>query len=161
MARGLYFEDLEVGQTYATTARTVTEADIVNFAGVSGDFNPVHTDAEQAKNSQFGERIAHGLLGLAIASGQAFSLGFLEGTIIAWTGLDWKFRLPIFIGDTIHTSTTVKKLQARKSVGGGFVTFEIKVINQKGETTQKGTWSVIVKSREAEQEAQVTAESTE
>jgi 3-hydroxybutyryl-CoA dehydratase len=153
MPRGLYFEDLEVGQTYTTAARTVTEADIVNFAGVSGDFNPAHTDAEQAREGQFGQRIAHGLLGLSIASGQAFSLGFFEGTIIAWTGLDWKFRAPIFIGDTIHTTTEVKKLQARKSVGGGFVTLEIKVVNQNGDTTQKGTWTIIVKSREAEEEA--------
>lgn len=160
MPRGLYFEDLHVGQTYTTAARTVTEADIVNFAGVSGDFNPAHVDIEHATAGQFGKRIAHGLLGLSIASGQAFSLGFFEGTIIAWTGLDWKFRAPILIGDTIHTATEVKKVKARKSVGGGFVTLEVKVLNQKGETTQKGTWTVIVKSREAEEAEQAAAHDT-
>ena len=150
MPRGLYFEDMEVGQSFTTARRTVTEADIVNFAGVSGDYNPLHMDAVLAAETQFGERIAHGLLGLSMASGQAFALGFLEGTIIAWTEISWKFRAPIFIGDTIHAETVVKKLREMPAVGGGFVTIDVKVVNQKGETTQKGSWTVIVRSRDAE-----------
>ena len=92
--RGLYFEEFNVGDTVTSAGRTITEADIVNFAALSGDWNAIHVDAEFAKNSMFGERIAHGLLGLSIASGLAVRLGFIEDTVIAFMGLDWKFRGP-------------------------------------------------------------------
>ncbi len=107
LARGLYFEDMEVGWKARTPGRTVTEADIVEFAGLSGDYTPLHTDAEYARGTIFGERVAHGLLGLAIASGLATRLGFLEETVEAFTGLEWKFRAPIRIGDTIHVEIEV------------------------------------------------------
>lgn len=152
MPRGLYFEDMEVGYAVVTPGRTITEADIVNFAGVSGDYNELHLNADYAAQTQFGQRIAHGLLGLSAATGQTYSLGFLEGTIIAFTELSWKFRAPIFIGDTIHTEAKVSKTRAMPAVGGGFVTFDIKLLNQKDETVQKGVWTVIVRSREAESE---------
>jgi acyl dehydratase len=148
--RGLYFEELEVGRTLTTRGRTITEADIVNFAGVSGDYNPMHTDAEFAAKTMFGERVAHGMLGLAAATGQAYALGFLEGTVLAFTGLDWKFRGPIKIGDTLTISIEVAQKRAAESAGGGFVTLNIKVLNQRGETVQKGTWTVLVASRPAE-----------
>lgn len=145
--RGLYFEEFEEGQTLETRGRTITEADIVNFAGLSGDYNPMHTNAAYAATTQFEQRVAHGLLGLSIASGLSYQLGFLEGTVIAFTGLDWKFREPIFIGDTIRAVVKVTKLREMKAAGGGFVSFDIKVLNQDDKVTQKGEWTVLVASK--------------
>src|SRR5689334_10938587 len=95
-----YFEDLEVGHSWKSNRRTVTETDIVQFAQLSGDFNPLHVDEIFAKTTIFGKRIAHGLLGLSISSGlQASEPPWL---VMAFMGLEWRFTKPIFIGDTIH-----------------------------------------------------------
>ncbi len=145
--RGLYFEDFEVGLELETRGRTITETDIVNFAGISGDFNPMHTDAVYGAGTQFGKRVAHGLLGLSVASGLAYQMGFLDGTVIAFTGLEWKFRAPIFIGDTIRVQVQITKLREMKAAGGGFVTFDLKVVNQENTVTQKGEWTVLVASK--------------
>lgn len=93
----------------------------------------------------FGERVAHGLLGLAVASGLAMQLGFLEGTVEAFTGLEWKFRAPIRFGDTIHVEAEVA--QRRAAGAGGFIVFNMAVINQRGETVQKGQWTVFVRGK--------------
>lgn len=146
--RGLYFEQFEEGMALETQGRTVTETDIVQFAGLSGDFNPMHTDATYAAKTQFGERVAHGLLGLAIASGLSYQLGFLDGTVLAFTGLEWKFRAPIVIGDTIRVRVKVTKKREMKPAGGGFVTFDVQVVNQNDTVTQKGEWTILVASRE-------------
>lgn len=145
--RGLYFEELEEGHTFITGGRTITEADIVNFAGISGDYNPLHTDASFAAQTEFGQRVAHGMLGLSVGTGQAYSTGFLEGTVLAFTGIEWKFRQPILIGDTIRTEIQITKKRENKAVGGGFVTFDVKIINQDDKVTQKGSWTVIIASR--------------
>jgi acyl dehydratase len=144
---GIFFEDYSEGLTFETRGRTVTEADIVAFAGVSYDTNPLHTDAEYARGTQFGQRIAHGALGFSIATGLAWQLGFLESTVIAFTETEWKFRAPIYIGDTVKVFLTVTKLRASKTVGGGFVTVNAKLVNQRGETTQKGEWTYIVRNK--------------
>ncbi len=143
--RGFYFEEYTVGDFVITPGRTLTEADIVNFAGLSGDWNPIHVDAEFAKQGVFGERIAHGLLGLSIASGLAVQTGFITGAVIMFRGLDWKFSGAIKIGDTIHVRAEVAAKRAVPRLNGGLVTFNVEVINQHGETTQKGTWSMLVK----------------
>ena len=145
--RGLYFEEFNVGDTVSSAARTITEADIVGFAALSGDWNAIHVDAEFAKSQMFGERIAHGLLGLSIASGLAVRLGFIEDTVIAFMGLDWKFRAPIKIGDTIHMRAEVVEKKALPRLGGGMVTLDVAVLNQRNEVTQRGTWKMLVKSR--------------
>jgi acyl dehydratase len=144
---GLYFEEFEVGLELETRGRTVTETDIVNFAGLSGDYNPMHTNEAYAATTQFGKRVAHGLLGLSIASGLAYQMGFLEGTVIAFTGLEWKFREPMFIGDTIRAAVKVTKKREMKAAGGGFVSFDIRVLNQDDKVTQKGEWTVLVASQ--------------
>jgi len=128
-------------------ARTVTEADIVLFAGLSGDYNPLHTDAEFAKGTPYGQRIAHGLLGLAIASGLAARAGFIEGTAQAFLGLEWKFKGPVLIGDTLRIRAEVTKLRAMPSMGGGVVVFAVNVLNQREQVVQQGEWSLLVKSR--------------
>jgi 3-hydroxybutyryl-CoA dehydratase len=156
MAQGLWFEEFTEGLGIETRGRTITEADITNFAGVSGDFNPMHTNAEFARATPFGARVAHGALGFSIATGLAYQLGFLEGTIIAFTGMDWKFKAPIFIGDTIRVKMTVTKRRAISSVGGGLVTLDVKVVNQKDEVTQKGEWAVMIRSKAASSNDQST-----
>jgi acyl dehydratase len=127
--------------------RTVTEADIVAFAALTGDYNPLHCDAEYAKGTVFEERIAHGLLGLSIASGLLDRLGFVTGTVEAFTGLEWKFRGPIKIGDTIHAQAKVARKKEMRRLGGGFVVFDVAVINQKDEAVQKGQWTVLIRSK--------------
>jgi len=147
--RGLYFEEFNIGDTVASAGRTITEADIVGFAALSGDWNAIHTDAEYAKSQLFGERIAHGLLGLSIASGLATQLGFIENTVIAFRGINWTFSGPIRIGDTIHMSARIAEKKPMQRLGGGLVTLNVEVLNQRGETTQKGTWSMIIKMKPA------------
>jgi len=144
--RGRYFEEFEIGDTVESAARTVTETDVMLFAGLSGDYNPLHTDAEFAKGTLFGERIAHGLLGLSIASGLASRLGFIEGTALAFRGLEWKFRGPIRIGDTIRARFEVSKKKEMPRLGGGLLTLSVTVLNQQDEIVQKGTWTALIKS---------------
>ncbi len=145
--RGLYFEDFSEGMALETHGRTIAESDILGFAGLSGDFNPMHTDEIYAQGTQFGRRVAHGLLGLSIASGLAYQMGFLDGTVIAFTSLEWKFRAPVFIGDTLRVQVKVTSRREMKQAGGGFVTFDVKIVNQDGTVTQKGEWTVLVASK--------------
>jgi len=145
--RGLYFEDFSVGMALETHGRTIAESDILGFAGISGDFNPMHTDETYAQGTQFRKRVAHGLLGLSIASGLAYQMGFLDGTVIAFTNLEWKFRAPVFIGDTLCVQVKVTKLREMRQTGGGFVTFDVKIVNQDDIVTQKGEWTILVASK--------------
>jgi len=147
-SRGLYFEEFAVGQEMGSPARTVTETDIVQFAGLSGDYNQLHTDAEFAQKTPYGQRIAHGLLGLSIASGLAARAGFIEGTAQAFLGLEWKFKGPIFIGDTVRLRVRVAKLRPMPSMGGGMVLFTVNVLNQHDQAVQQGEWSLLVRGRE-------------
>lgn len=145
---GLYFEEFTVGQKIVTVGRTIAESDIFAFAGLSGDFNQIHTDAEFAKTTPFGQRVAHGLLGVAITSGLAMRTGVLEGTVIAFREInEWKFSKPVFIGDTIHAEMTVTETKPLPRLGGGSVTIVFDVKNQKDETVMKGTWVVLVASK--------------
>lgn len=146
--RGLFFEDFVIGSTMVSPARTITEADVSAFAGLSGDYNPLHTDEEYAKGTMFGGRIAHGLLVLSIASGLASRLGFLEGTVLAFLGLDWKFREPVRAGDTVHVEATIAAKKAMPRLGGGIVDIEMDVLNQAGAVAQKGTWRLLMRVRE-------------
>ena len=149
---GLYFEELVLGQEIESLARTVTEADVVQFAGLSGDYNQLHTDAEFAKNTPYGQRIAHGLLGLSIASGLVGRAGFTEGTALAFLGLNWKFKAPILIGDTIRLRARVHKTRAMPSMGGGMAIFSMTLLNQRDKVVQQGEWTLLVKGRDLESE---------
>ena len=144
--RGLFFDEFEIGDSVESVGRTVTEADIVNFAALSGDYNLIHTDAEYSKDQLFGQRVAHGLLVLSMASGMAVRLGFMEDTIMAFRGLEWKFVAPVLIGDTIHLRVTVESTKAMARLGGGFVGFKMEVINQRGEVVNRGVWQVLCKA---------------
>lgn len=148
--RGMYFEEFQTGQSFTSTGRTITESDITTFAGLSGDYNQIHTDAEFSKTTAFGQRVAHGVLILSIASGLAMRTGVLEGTVIAFREInDWKFIRPVFIGDTIYVDLTVQETKEMRRIQGGSLAIEISVKNQKDEIVMRGTWTVLVISRPA------------
>ena len=134
---GAFFEDLAVGQEFTSPGRTVTEADIVIFAGLSGDYNVLHTDAEHMKASIFGERIAHGLLGLSIEQGLA-SRGEPAAAHGVLSGLKWKFKGPIKIGDTVHVRSRIASKKDGPEASRGLVTVERELVNQLGEVVQEG-----------------------
>lgn len=136
-----------MGQTFKTRARTVTETDIVNFAGFSWDTNPLHTDAEFAEKTIFGERIAHGMLGLVISTGLSQSLGILDDTIVAFLELNWKFLAPVKIGDTLHVEQTVIEKRETKKPDRGIIKLEARLINQRGQKVQEGTRTIMVKRK--------------
>jgi len=146
---GLYFEEFQTGNQVVSFGRTITETDVVNFASLSGDWNLIHTDAEYCKDNIFGQRVAHGLLILSVASGQAVRLGFMEDTVLAFRELEWKFQKPIFIGDTIRLRVTVGETKPMKRLGGGLVAFQMEVINQDDETCQRGIWKILCQGQEA------------
>jgi acyl dehydratase len=147
--RGRYFEAFQLGHTVVSAGRTITETDVVNFAGFAGAFAQIHTDAEYARHGPFGQRVAHGFLGPAVASGLLAQLGIVERTVLAIRELTWKFSLPIFIGDTIHTQATVTELKPMRRLGGGAVTFDIRLINQENRVVQRGEWVLLVASKPA------------
>jgi len=141
-----YFEDLNVGEEFVSPGRTVTEADIVAFAGVSGDYNPLHVNAEYAKDTPFGARIAHGILGLAIASGLAMRIKEIcEDKIVAFLGLKWKYLKPILVGDTVHIVQSVASKRETQQPDKGLVVFNMALINQRGECVQQGEWNLLFK----------------
>jgi len=148
LKNGLFFEEFQPGQKVNSAGRTVTEHDIATFAGLSGDFNQIHTDAEFARTTPFGQRISHGLLGLAIASGLAVQTGILGPNVIAFREVnEWKFVKPVFIGDTVHVEMEVMETKALPRLGGGSVTLSVRLNNQSNETAMKGLWTVLVKNR--------------
>jgi acyl dehydratase len=148
--RGLYFDQYQPGQRIITAGRTITEADIVNFAGLSGDYNQMHVDAVYSAQSAFGQRVAHGLLITSIASGLAVQTGVMEGTVLAFREIsEWKFIKPVLIGDTVHAELEVVETKDLRRIGGGAVTIEVSVINQRQETVMKGTWVVLIANRPA------------
>jgi acyl dehydratase len=147
--RGLYFEEFSVGQSVTSMGRTIGEADVMSFAAFSGDWTPIHTDAQYAASHPFGQRVAHGMLGLSIASALAVRLGFLEETILAFREIrDWKFSQPIFLNDTIRMRAAVIETRPVRRMHGGLVSFAVEVINQHEVVLQHGVWVVLVKSRE-------------
>jgi acyl dehydratase len=146
----MYFEEFEPGQKIITAGRTITEADVVAFAGLSGDFNQIHVDAVYSQNTPIGQRIAHGLLVASVVSGLAVQTGVMEGTVIVFREIvEWKFLKPVFLGNTIHAELTVKETKEMRRVGGGLVTIDIVVFNQAGEVVNKGVWIVLMASRPA------------
>ena len=146
--RGLYFEDFEIGQQFYSAGRTITESDIVSFAGLSGDYNQIHTDVQFAETTPHGQRIAHGLLVTSIASGLIAQSGLIEGTVLVFREIsNWKFVKPTFIGDTVHVDVEVKNTKALRRLGGGAVEIALSVVNQTEEVVMKGLWTVLVISR--------------
>ena len=131
-----------------TEKRTITEDDIMTFATLSGDNNRIHTDPEFSKTTVFGRQVAHGLLGLSIASGLAWQTGILDGTVIAFREVnEWKFVKPVFIGDRFTWIWKSRKPKALPRIGGGSVTITLEVKNQNEEVCHRGSWTVLMMSK--------------
>jgi acyl dehydratase len=141
-----YFDDYQLGDTVTSRTRTIAEADIVNFAGLSGDFHELHMSEEFARSGPFGRRIAHGALVFSISTGLTIQMGASEN-IIAFYGVDkLRFTNPTFIGDTIHVTKRVIEL-VPKDDARGVVAFETQVVNQRNEPVVVYQDRVLVKRR--------------
>lgn len=135
----LYFEDMEVGRSWVSPRRTIGEADVSAFAGISGDFNPLHVDAVFAADGAFGKRLVHGALVFSIASGLRQQMPIFRGSLRALLELrSWKFLRPVFFGDTVVAVTTVSEARATSKPDQGIVVQRVDVINQDGVTVQSG-----------------------
>lgn len=145
--RGRYFEEFELGQSLTTAGRTITESDIVNFAGLSGDYNQLHVDADYAARGEFGQRVAHGLLVVSITTGLIVQTGLMEGTVLAFRELEWKFSRPVFIGETLRAHLEIVELKALPRLGGGSITAKISVLNQADQVSQRGTMVLLLRSK--------------
>jgi acyl dehydratase len=142
----LYFDDVEVGQEWESLGRTVTEADIVNYAGLSGDFNPIHTDHEFARTTPFRRPVAHGLLIWAISSGLGTHAPPMR-TLAFLAIREWEFRGPVFIGDTIRVRSKVLGKEERARGRRGVITWQRQIVNQEGKIVHQGVTTTLVEGR--------------
>jgi len=142
--KGKTFNEFKVGDKFTTASRTITEADVVNFAGISGDFNPLHTDEEFGKSTRFKGRVAHGMLSVAVATGLANQLGIFEGTTIALLSMTINYKGAVKFGDTIHLELKVAEKKETSKDDKGIVTFNTIVYNQNNEPIVEGQWVVML-----------------
>lgn len=147
--RGIYFDEFQEGAEFISPTRTITEADVVNFSAMTGDMNELHTSEAFAKKGVFGRRVVQGLLGLSISHGLLFRLGLLDGTGIAFLGVDQlKFTAPIFLGDTVHAKIKVQeKIPSRSKKDRGIIKLFVQLINEEGTVTQEGIQTVMVRRK--------------
>ncbi len=142
--RGLTFDQFNLGDVFTSQARTVTETDVVNFAGLSGDFNPLHTDEEFGKSTPFGARIAHGMLVASMATGMANWSGVFEGTTIALMEQVIRYKGAVMFGDTVHLELTVADKKETSKPNRGIVKFDTAVVNQDGKAVIEGQWTLMM-----------------
>jgi acyl dehydratase len=142
-----FYEDYAVGDEFITPARTVTETDVTMFAALSGDYNRLHTDAEYAAQGPFGERIAHGLLGLSMVIGLAFRTEIDPDGAVAFLGLSWKFTGPIKFGDTVHAIIRITDMRPTRHPERGIIVQSTQLLNQRGEIVQSGELTMMLKRR--------------
>jgi len=147
MSQGLYLEEFEIGKEYISQGRTITDADVVNFAGVSGDFNPLHTDEEFCKKGVFGKRIAHGALGFAISTGLSNQMGLFFGTTIAFIECTVKYTAPLIIGDTVHIIIVPTAINVSSKPGRGILKQDLKLINQDGSVIMESSQVLLMKTK--------------
>jgi acyl dehydratase len=143
----LWFEDFRVGQAYDTGARQVTQADVEAFAAVSGDRNPLHLDEAYAAATPFGGRIAHGVLGLAVATGLLNQLGLTRGTLVALLGVRWDFRAPLRPGDVVRARLRVAETKPSRKGGRGVVRLAVALVNEREVVAQEGELTMMVRAR--------------
>jgi len=142
----LYYEDLTEGQTFTSPARTVTETDLVSFAMLSGDWNPIHTNQEFAQETYYGKRVVHGVFGISMMTGLLDRTGLFDGSAIAMLGIrDWTFKGPIFVGDTIHFEMEIVSKRLTSKEDRGIVDRQFRLINQRGETVQEGNIAIMLR----------------
>lgn len=145
MASGLTFEEFEIGATYESQARTIGEADVAAFAGLSGDFNPLHTDAEFARTTPFGERIVHGMLTVAISTGMSNWTGLFAGTTIALMEQNIQYKGAVKFGDTVHLQIEVAEKKETSKPDRGIVKFAARMLNQRDELVVDMLWTLLMK----------------
>ena len=143
----MYYEDLRPDLYFETARRTITKEDLETFTRLSGDYNPLHTDADYAASTPFGDLIVQGALVLSIGTGLANSLGYLSGTVDAFVALDWKYRAPVKVGDTIWATLKFHSKREMPGYNGGLVTLYVTLFNQLNKPVQKGTWTLLVRSK--------------
>ncbi len=144
---GYTYDDLYVGMAFRSPGRTITDADLVAFAGLTGDYSELHTSDVYARNSQFGRRVAHGMLGLAYAHGLMWArTGELRETAVAFLGIsEWQFVAPLFVGDTMFVDYRIAELRDSKSrPTQAIATFDVEVVNQDGTLVQRGRKALLV-----------------
>lgn len=147
-ARPLHFDELSVGDSWTSARRTVTEADVGQFAGISGDFNPLHTDAVFAAETAYGRPIAHGALILSIATGLRQQMGLFTGTMLGLLEIrSWRFLAPVVPGDTVRALTAIAELRPTSKPGRGVVVQRVDVVNQREETVHSGELVTLMRSR--------------
>jgi acyl dehydratase len=144
---GLYLEDFELDRPLTTRGRTIGEADVSLFAGLAGDFNPLHVDESFAAATEFGGRIAHGPLVLSMAIGLMAQLNLIDGTALALLDLTWAFKAPVKIGDTVHARVTPISTKPTRKPGRGVVVLRFEVENQHGDLVQVGSITLLMKTR--------------
>jgi acyl dehydratase len=144
-----YFEDFRVGAEYRTGERTIDDDSIRAFAELSGDFNPLHLDDEYAASTIYGGRIAHGVLGLAVATGLVSETHLTRGTLVAFAGLEWDFRGPLRPGDRVTARLRVDEIRRTSRGNRGLVRLAVHLVDQRGEVVQAGGWTFLVRCREA------------
>jgi acyl dehydratase len=142
---GRVFDEFEIGQRFVTPGRTITEADIGAFAGLTGDYNPVHTDETFAAAGDFGSRIAHGPMGIGIAFGLASRLDLIDGTVVALLGLNWDFKAPMRPGDTIRALIGVTGKRPVTNPSLGLVELAIELVSQRDEILQSGSARLLLR----------------
>ena len=144
----LYFDDVQVGDSWVSLGRTITESDLVNFAGMTGDYDPLHVDHEFARQTPFGRRIAHGLLGLSLVAGLGSHSPWMQTAAFVRI-VEWKFLKPMYIGDTVRVETEIVEKQRTKARRRGTIVWRRSLLNQAGEVVQTGTTETLVQVRAA------------
>lgn len=148
MSNSLFFEDFQVGQTFESGGRTITESDLTFFSMLSGDWNPIHADAEFARTTRYEQRVVHGTLGIAIATGMLHQLGIFHDSAVAMMSLnEWKFVAPIFVGDTLRLRLEITALDAGKSQRVGRLGRRFVLLNQRDEIVQDGHSDLLIRKR--------------
>lgn len=143
-----FFEDFQPNQSFVSGGRTITETDLTFFSMLSGDWNPIHADVEYAKGTRYGQRVVHGTLGIAIATGMLHEIGIFDRSVVAMLGLkDWKFIQALFVGDTIHLKLTILETEMGRSGRTGRVGRRFELINQHNVLIQEGFSDVLVLSK--------------
>jgi acyl dehydratase len=149
MSTSLYFEDVVEGLVLESAGRTITEADLIAFAALSGDWNPIHVDEEFARGTVFGRRVVHGLLGVVVITGLLDRMGtFADSMVAALEIVQWRYLKPLFIGDTVRFRMTItgKRLVSRGD--RGVIDREFVLLNQHGEELQSGSMRIMISCRD-------------
>lgn len=148
--RSFFFEDFEINQTFKSSGRTITETDLTFFSMLSGDWNPIHANVEYAKTTRYKQRVVHGTLGIAIATGMLHELGIFDRSAVAMLGLkEWLFLQPLFVGDTIRLQLTILDTELGRSGRTGRVGRRFQLFNQNNELVQEGLSDVLVLTKTA------------